>query len=165
VDSRKDLAFALFVIALGITVVSLAYSWPEPLIRDAVGPRAFPYGLGTLFILGGAFIAVQRVRNMNSAGGFQVPGEGNEDEPGYPASGVRAMTMIGLCALYTFLLNPVGFLVVTPPFTALALMLMGERKPVLVTVTSLSFTIVTYVLIDRVLAGRLPDGILAGILS
>jgi putative tricarboxylic transport membrane protein len=162
-DSRKDFVFALAIIALGIAVILIARSWDEPLIQDTIGPRAFPYGIGLLFVVGGAFVAVQRVRNMNAAGHYQVSGDGHEDDEGYPASGLRALTLIGLCALYTFLLNPIGFLVATPPFVALALILMNERKPLVVSVTALSFTIVTYLLIHTLLGGRLPPGVLAGL--
>ncbi len=163
-DSRKDLIFSIGVIALGLAVIYIAHSWPEPLIQDTVGPRAFPYGLGLLFVIGGAFLAVQRVRNMYASFGYQVPGEGGEDEDGVPASGVRALTLIGLCAVYTLLLNPIGFLVATPFFVALALILMEERKPLLVLTTSVAFTVVTYLLIHTALGGRLPEGLLSGLL-
>jgi putative tricarboxylic transport membrane protein len=162
-DSRKDLIFAIGVIALGLAVIYIAHSWPEPLIQDTVGPRAFPYGIGLLFVVGGAFLAVQRVRNMHASIGYQVPGEGGEDEDGVPASGLRALALIGLCTVYTLLLNPIGFLVATPPFVALALILMEERKPVLVLTTAVSFTIVTYVLIHTLLGGRLPPGVLGSL--
>jgi len=163
-DSRKDLLLAFGVIALGIAVIAIAYSWPEPLIRDAVGPRAFPYGLGLLFVLGGAFVAWQRLRNMHAAAGYQVPDEGGEEEDGVPASGLRAMTIIGLCAVYTLLFNSIGFIVLTPPFIALALITMKERNPVTVVVTSVAFTVITYLLIHTVLGGRLPEGLLQGML-
>jgi putative tricarboxylic transport membrane protein len=162
-DSRKDLLFSFGVIALGIAVIAIANSWPEPLIRDAVGPRAFPYGLGLLFVLGGAFVAWQRLRNMYAAAGYVVPDEGGEEEDGVPASGLRALTLIGLCAVYTLVLNPIGFLAATPPFVALALILMEERKPLLVLTTSVSFTVVTYVLIHTLLGGRLPPGVLGAL--
>lgn len=163
-DSRKDLLLSFGVIALGIAVIAIAYSWPEPLIRDAVGPRAFPYGLGLLFVLGGGFVVFQRLRNMHASNGYHVPDEGGEEEDGVPASGLRAMTMIGLCALYTYLLNPIGFIVLTPPYIALSLITMKERSPVLVVTTSLAFTAITYLLIHTVLGGRLPEGILEGML-
>jgi putative tricarboxylic transport membrane protein len=162
-DSRKDLIFSIGVIALGLAVIYIAHSWPEPLIQDTVGPRAFPYGIGMLFVLGGAFIAVQRIRNMHASNRYEVPGEGGEDEDGVPASGVRALTLIGLCAVYTLVLNPIGFLIATPPFVALALILMEERKPVLVLATAVSFTVVTYVLIHTLLGGRLPPGVLGSL--
>ena len=162
-DSRKDLIFSIGVIALGLAVIYIAHSWPEPLIQDTVGPRAFPYGIGLLFVLGGAFIAVQRVRNMHASIGYKVPGEGGEDEDGVPASGVRALTLIGLCAVYTLVLNPIGFLIATPPFVALALILMEERKAVLVLTAAVTFTVVTYVLIHTLLGGRLPPGVLGSL--
>jgi len=163
-DSRKDLILALAIIVLGIAVIWIAHSWPEPLIRDAVGPRAFPYGLGLLFVVGGAFVIVQRVRNMNAAGGYLLPDEGEEEEEGVPASGLRALTLMGLCALYTFALNPIGFVIATPPFIALSLLLMKENKPVLVVLTSLIFTAVTYLIMHTLLGGRLPPGLLEGML-
>jgi putative tricarboxylic transport membrane protein len=163
-DSRKDLLLAFGIIALGIAVIAIAYSWPEPLIRDAVGPRAFPYALGLLFVFGGAFVAWQRVRAMHAAAGYVVPDEGGEEEDGVPASGLRAMTIIGLCVVYTLILNPIGFIVATPPFIALALITMKERSPVTVVATSLAFTAITYLLIHTVLGGRLPDGVLEGML-
>jgi putative tricarboxylic transport membrane protein len=162
-DSRKDLIFALAVIALGVVVILIAHSWPEPHIRDAVGPRAFPYGLGILFIVGGAFLAIQRARDMNAAGGYVVSG-GNEDEAGYPASGIRALTLVVLCCVYAYLLRPLGFLVATPPFVVLALLTMQERKPVSVIATAISFTIIAYLIIHTALDGLLPEGILAGLL-
>jgi putative tricarboxylic transport membrane protein len=163
-DSRKDLLLSLGVIALGIAVIAIAYSWPEPRIRDAVGPRAFPYGLGLLFVLGGAFVAWQRLRNMYAAAGYVVPDEGGEEEDGVPASGLRAMAMIGLCAVYTYLFNDIGFIILTPIYIALSLIVMKERSPVLVVVTSLAFTAITYLLIHTVLGGRLPEGVLQGML-
>lgn len=163
-DSRKDILFSLAVIALGVAVIYIAYSWPEPLVPDTIGPRAFPYGLGLLFICGGVFNAWQRTRNLHAANGYRVPDEGGEEEEGIPGSGVRAMAMIGLCVLWTILLNPIGFVVVTPLFVAGALIVMEERKPFTVIVTAIAFTVVTYVLLHTVLGGRLPEGILAGML-
>ena len=61
------------------------------------------------------------------------------------------------------LLKPLGFLLATPPFVALALMLMQERKPLLVVVTSLVYTAATYLIIVILLGARLPAGVLAGI--
>jgi hypothetical protein len=41
---------------------------------------------------------------------------------------------------------------------------MKENKPVLVTVTAVAFTAITYLLIHSVLGGRLPPGLLEGML-
>ena len=105
-DSRKDLLLALGVIALGIAVIAIAYSWPEPLIRDAVGPRAFPYGLGLLFVCGGAFVALQRLRNMHAAAGYRCRTRAARKRKACRPPGCARMTIIGLCVLYTLALNP-----------------------------------------------------------
>ena len=162
-DSRKDVTLALAIVALGLAVISLTLSFPEPVVKDRIGPQAFPLGIGLLFLFGGSVLAVQRMRNLNAAHGFRVTSEGNEDEPGYPASGMRALLIVAICLGYTMLLKPLGFLLATPPFVALALMLMQERKPVLVVVTSLVYTAATYLIIVILLGARLPAGVLAGI--
>jgi putative tricarboxylic transport membrane protein len=163
-DSRKDLIFAVGVVALGIAVILIAHSWEEPLIRDAVGPRAFPYGLGLLFILGGGFVVAQRLRNMNAAGGYQVASEGNEDEADYPASGLRGIAMILLAFAYAAVLNPLGFVVATPAFLLLAFLLMQQRSWTVMLLTAFIYTAATYLVFGRVLNVRLPPGLLTGIL-
>ena len=93
-DSRKDVMLALAIVALGLAVISLTLSFPEPVVKDRIGPQAFPLGIGLLFLFGGSVLAVQRMRNLNAAHGFRVTSEGNEDEPGYPASGMRALLIV-----------------------------------------------------------------------
>lgn len=163
-DSRKDLLFAVAMVCLGVAVILVTANFREPVVQDTIGPRAFPYGLGLLFAVGGAFVAIQRLKSMHAGNGYIVPDEGGEDEEAYPASGVRAMAMIALCCVYTVVLQPIGFIVATPFFVALALFLMNERKPVLLVTTSLCFTAGTYVLIHLLLDGRLPEGVLKGLL-
>ena len=57
-DSRKDLVLALGIVALGVFVIAVTMSFPEPVVADRIGPRAFPFGLGALFLIGGRRVAV-----------------------------------------------------------------------------------------------------------
>ena len=164
-DSRKDLIFAFVVIALGIAVVLITHSFEEPLIVDAVGPRAFPYGLGLILILGGGIVFAQRLRNMNASGAYQVPSEGNDDDEGHPASGIRGMTMIALAFGYAAVLDPVGFLVATPVFLVIAFLLMAERNWLTILASAIGYTAVTYVVFGHLLNIRLPPGLLSGIIQ
>jgi putative tricarboxylic transport membrane protein len=163
-DSRKDVLVALFVIALGVAVILVTMSFPEPLIHDTVGPRAFPYGIGIIFIFGGSFVAFQRLRRMNVAGGYRVPSEGTDDEPGHPASGLRGMAMIALAFAYAAVLNPLGFVVATPIFLIAAFLLLRERRWISILASAVLYTAITYLVFGRVLNVRLPPGLLTGIL-
>lgn len=163
-DSRKDLVLALGIVALGVFVIAVTMSFPAPLVADSIGPRAFPFGIGALFLIGGGAVAVRRLRNMNAAEDYRVPSEGNEDEPGHPSSALRAAVLIGLAFAYAALLKPLGFLVVTPLFLVAALAIMQERKWGTVIVSAIIYTAATYLIFGVLLGARLPDGLLAGLL-
>jgi putative tricarboxylic transport membrane protein len=163
-DSRRDLALVLCVVALGVFVIAVAWSFPPALIADTIGPRAFPFGIGILLVVGGGAVAIQRLRAMNAAGGYQVEAEGNADEPEHPSSGLRAGALIASTFGYAALLQPLGYLIATPIFLAMALAIMKERNWVSVLSSALIYTLGTYLLFEVLLNARLPTGLLAGIL-
>jgi hypothetical protein len=84
--------------------------------------------------------------------------EGHEDEPGHPASAVRAFTIFGLCVLWAVLLKPVGFLLVTPPVLAAILWMMDVREPKKLAAFSLLFTLGLWLVFSEILGLVFPYG-------
>jgi len=157
-DTRRDLVIALAVAALGAVILWMTGWIKMGIARDVIGPRAFPYAIGTLLLAGGLVLALRRTRLMNVGGGFTAPDEGTEDTPGHPASAGRVMFIMGLSVAYLAVLMPVGYLIATPPFVALAFVAMGERKVVYTIVIPLIWTVLTYLLFSQLLDVRMPVG-------
>jgi putative tricarboxylic transport membrane protein len=157
-DTRRDLIIALAIAALGTVILAMTGYIRTGIARDVVGPRAFPYALGTLLLVGGLALSLRRVRMMNAGGGYVAPEEGTEDDPGHPASVRRVLFVMALSVAYAALLMPLGYLIVTPPFVALAFVAMNERRAVYTVVIPLIWTVLTYLLFSQVLDVRMPVG-------
>jgi putative tricarboxylic transport membrane protein len=157
-DTRRDLVIALAVAVLGAGILWMTGSIRMGIARDVIGPRAFPYAIGTLLLAGGLVLALRRLRFMNVGGGFVAPEEGTEDTQGYPASAGRVLFIMALSVAYLAVLMPVGYLIATPPFVALAFVAMGERKTVYTIVIPLIWTALTYALFSQLLDVRMPVG-------
>jgi len=157
-DTRIDLLVAVLIAMAGFVVILIAWSIPEGVYRDAIGPRAFPLGVGGLMLAGGALVAARRATRMFAGLGWQAPAEGAEDEPGHPASLARAMAILGITIAYAAAFNPLGYLIATPPFIAATLWVMKERSVPQVAALSILWTVMTYVIFAQLLAVRLPVG-------
>ena len=157
-DTRIDLVFSVLVSLFGVLVILMAWHLPEGVYRDAVGPRAFPLGVGVVMIVGGAIVAARRAMSLFPASGWWAPAEGSEDEPDHPASLGRAMAIFAVSVAYAAAFNPLGYLIATPPFIAATLWLMRERSGPQLIAISLIWTVTTYVIFAQLLAVRLPVG-------
>lgn len=159
-----DLAGSLALAGLGVTVAVLAITEPPPkLVYDSIGPMGFPLVLGSALALLGLVQSVRTVRLMTMSGRVGVE-EGTPDEPGHPSSTLRALAFIGGFFVYLLLLDPLGFLVVTPPAFFAALSAMRFRTWVGRLVTTVAFTTVGWVVFVQVLSVPLPAGVLADVL-
>ena len=157
-DTRIDLAVAALVAAFGFAVVAIALTIPDGLYRDAVGPRRVPIGVGILILLCGSVAAIRRARRMAATRGWRAEQDGTEDEPGHPASLVRALVVMALTAAYAASFQPIGYLISTPLYIAAALWAMRERRALKVATIAVVWTAVTYVLFAQVLGVRMPVG-------
>jgi putative tricarboxylic transport membrane protein len=129
-DTRRDLVIALCVAALGAGILWMTGSIRMGIARDVIGPRAFPYAIGTLLLVGGLVLSLRRLRFMNAGGGFVAPEEGSEDTPDYPASAGRVLFIMVLSVAYVALLMPVGYLIWTVLTYLLFSQLLDVRMPV-----------------------------------
>lgn len=157
-DTRRDLALALAVAVLGLVIFVMTSSIRTGITRDVIGPRALPYAIGILLMLGGLVLSVLRMLKMNAQSGFQAPMEGTEDSPDHPASAARVAYIMAISVGYAALLMPAGYLIATPPFLALLFLAAGERERHYTFLIPLVWTIATYLLFSQLLDVRLPVG-------
>jgi putative tricarboxylic transport membrane protein len=157
-DRRIDIAISVVAIAFGIFVILEARTIRAPMFVDPIGPRAFFYGCGVIFILGGLFNIWQRLQTWRLYPANMIPSEGVEDEAGYPASFTRAALLAALSLLYVLTLRPVGYLIGTPLFIIAGLWVLDQRNWLQNIIVGLGFTIIFYLIFAKGLGVWLPVG-------
>lgn len=157
-DRRVDIAISAIFMALGLFVIIHATSIKSGMFTDPIGPRAFFYFCGVVFILGGAINLLQRYSNRSAAVGHLVPSEGVDDEEGYPASFKRALTIALLSMVYILTFRPVGYLIGTPIYLLAALWVLEQRNWGFNIAVAVVFTTVFYLTFAQGLGVWLPVG-------
>ena len=157
-DRRVDVAISAVFVAFGLFVIFEASTIKDGLYTDPIGPRAFFYGCGIIFVLGGLANIVQKTMLEGAASGHLTPSEGVEDEPGHPASFRRAATIALLGIAYVVLLVPLGYLITTPIFILAALWVLEHRRWFLNIVVAIVFTVTFYIIFAQGLSVWLPVG-------
>lgn len=157
-DRRIDIAISSIAVLFGIFVILEARTIELGLNTDPIGPRAFFFACGAIFILGGLANIAIRVMNWSMFPAHMIPSEGVDDEEGYPASWKRAGLLALLCILYILTFRPLGYLLATPLFIAGALRILAERNWLFTISVGLIFTIVFYIIFAQGLGVWLPVG-------
>jgi hypothetical protein len=157
-DRRIDIAISVVAILFGIFVILEATTIRTPQFPDPIGPRAFFYGCGAIFILGGLANIAQRVATWRLFAGNLIPAEGVEDEPGHPASFRRAALLTLVSLAYVLTLRPVGYLIGTPLFIIAGLWVLEQRNWLLSIAVAFGFTLLFYVTFAQGLGVWLPVG-------
>lgn len=163
-DRRWDLAGSLAFVALGIAVIVGALTYPTPeIVFDAIGPMGVPLVLGGFLAIGGAVSSIRTIVGMRREGRWALA-EGTEDELDEPSVEWRAPAIMGGSFLYLALLQPVGYLIMTPLALYGALTAMRYRTWRWRLLVSLGFTVVSYLVFSQVLRVPLPNGLLDALL-
>ena len=157
-DRRIDIAISVVAILLGIFVILEARTIKAPLFADPIGPRAFFYGCGVVFVLGGLLNIIQRVHAWRLFPTNMIPNEGVADEPGHPASFRRAALLAIISLVYVLTLRPIGYLIGTPLYIIAGLWILEQRNWLLNIAVALGFTIFFYVVFAQGLGVWLPVG-------
>jgi putative tricarboxylic transport membrane protein len=158
-DRRIDLAIGIAVILAGLGVLYVASGIrPTGPVVDAIGPRAFPYMIGTFFLIGGTWTVLNRLRLWRGEAGSIVETDGEPDEPDVPASALQAFTVIAASILYVAALPRLGYPITTPLFVIAALKAMRMQSWVTILVLAIVYTAVTYVVFAHYLRVDLPLG-------
>jgi putative tricarboxylic transport membrane protein len=162
---KVELALSVFLVALGVGTVLLAYYTIEELsvLRDLIGARGFAYVIGTLIAIGGVFLVLMqtgRIRVASAGGADLAAAERGGDEPEYPASALRVFALVAVLIVYAALMRPAGYLLASIFFMSAGTAIMGGRGLTRLLIVPVTYAIVTYLLFDTLLGVRIPDGIL-----
>ena len=157
VDLVGGLAFAAFGLAL---VVIGELTLREDIQGDLLGPKAFPRMLGASLVLGGLYVAYRAWRVPASQVAAALESDGDEDEPGVPASVVRAFVVMGLTLLYALVLVDLGYLVATPLYVAAGLYVLSIRSKIVLIAVPVLLTAFCFYVFAEVLTVPLPSGVL-----
>jgi putative tricarboxylic transport membrane protein len=158
VDRRIDLAGSVVITVIGAAV--LVYSVlapPPPRLFDLVGPFGLPALIGGGMAALGGWQSVETWRRMRRWGPVGVA-EGTEDEPGYSSSSLRALGFMAGGIAYAALLPFLGFLMGTPLVIAAGLWALNFRRPILVVLAAVGYTVAAFLVFSQVLSVPLPLG-------
>lgn len=124
---EKTVLVALGALFAAMAVVAYGYG-----LRDRLGPGSgfFPFWLGTV----GALLSVTLF--VLSLRGHAI-GEGADVHWPDRAGAMRAIMLLGGLAAATLALDPLGFRLTALAFTALMLVALGVRRPVVIAVFAL----------------------------
>lgn len=153
-----DLVGSLLIVALGVFVLAVAFSYPPPkVVFDAIGPMGFPKAIGLFLVVGGLIQSVRTALYIRKFGKWS-PEEGVSDEPEYPSSKWRALIFIAGCFAFLLLMQPLGFLISMPLAIVAALWLMDYANWTRRIVVAIGFTIFAFATFELVLGVPLPAG-------
>lgn len=159
-DKRGDLAIAVGTALLGLFILIAARDISEGSIPGPVTSRGLPNILGAFLLIGGVVLAVRQILVWRALPGHLVPEEGQEDEPGHPASWIRAFGIMVASMLSVWLLQPLGYLIVTPLFLFVTSLFMGVRSRAKLVAFPIVFTVPVWAIFDPILGINLPLGVL-----
>jgi putative tricarboxylic transport membrane protein len=153
--SRKNVAAAVVLLALGAAYGYLTAGLPKRSLPDTPDPSFFPWIItACLLILSTALL----VQGLQSRGGVR-------DAPD-SAGGLRtAAVFLILFVLYVAALPAVGFVIASVPFFAALMWLYGERRWGWIGAYSVALPVILVLLFRNGLQIPLPTGALAGILG
>ena len=148
---KIDIVYGLILGVISLIFFAATLSFPAT--SGGINPRIFPlvviaatFGLSALLIAEG----VRRVLRGTGTSEKSLP-------RGKTALKLAALVAGGL--LYTAVLETAGFVVATPPLTALAMYLFGERKPVRIIAVSLLVSVILYFVFRGIFRVPLPRSI------
>lgn len=149
---------ALFILALGVLVLTQAFQIGRGAGYIVVGPRFFPMvvaagllGLGVFFLLRTTVYPDLEMAREAAA---------EEAATHWPTVILLLLALV----IYALVLGPLGYTVATALFFPAVSRILGSNKLLRDFVTGLGLSLVIYLMFTRVLGVRLPAGLLRGIL-
>ena len=157
-DKRIELAVSVVVILYGIFLIVEAMHIDEGMMPDPVTSRGMPLYTGIFILIGGIILTIVRLMTWSMMPGHFVLGEGHEDEEGYPASCLRAFSIVLAAWISLWLMKPMGYLIATPLFLFAGLWAMGKRSWWGLIGFPVIYTLLTWYIFSQPLQVILPLG-------
>lgn len=133
----------------------LSYSFDQPLPTYALGAASWPRALLTALALLGLLLLF--FPQPSNAGRTSRPENSSDFQLLSPGARNRALVLL-LPLLYTWLMNLVGFLLITPPFLLLLIYFFGFRRPLALVTTVTVFYLLIVILFVRLTFIPFPVG-------
>ena len=141
---HSDRAFAFVLIVLASIFYALIGGMQEPYSPGAFSASTYPRLILVCIIVLSSLLIVRPVSGEQGAGAVSMKG----------------LTIILLSAGYIFLIEPVGFFLLTPLFLLLVPLVAGYRHFAAITFSAIAVTAVLYAVFVMVLNIPLPAGLL-----
>lgn len=159
VDRRIDMAVSAGLAAIGAGLIAFSTNIPSGSIPDPIGADGFPLFIGGFLVLAGGVMIVRRLLSWRRTRSHLVPSDGSAgDEPGFRVSSLRAVGMYAAGWVWAVLLPLLGYLVPTFLLAATGIAAMKVRSPWKLVLVPLLFSIVTWLLFNRVFGIQFPAG-------
>jgi len=165
---RRELVIAAFLTVFGGAVVVQARQIPPGVFTDPLGPAAFPTALGWGIAVCGLLLGAATLVFRGQASRAGVLSDAGPDDDasgeGGPFSPARLIGAIAATAVYLAAFTPLGYLVATPLYVVVIMLIHGGAGKRALLLAPFLVTAALYATFRYGLLIPVPAGILEGIL-
>ena len=150
---RNDWVFGLISLALGVAVLFYSRTFDVVTSMDPSGPAAMPRIVAWLMI----FIGIVHI----AASALIIKREKKPEKHEKKGSYKPVVMICAACAVYYFLLEPIGYIIMTPLLIMSIMASVGEKNVKSLVSTSVGTTLVLFLIFNYALQVNMPLGILS----
>lgn len=150
---KGELVFSVLIVLASAVLFWMARSFVGPGIYAKLGPEFWPtIVLGALMILG-VIVSVGTARKITREKAWAAPLMAMD------RGTLRLFAAIALILGYLTLIHVTGFILITPPFMVLFMLLLGEKSKGWMAGVSVGMTVVIVILFTKAMYVPLPRGV------
>ncbi len=154
----KNMLSGILSIIFGFFYLIMTVGLPDPAIADPIGPKLFPYVVGTIAIFCGVLLIVKELRLNKNIKKEVIKFNITANKELY----IKIAVTIILGIIYGLILEPLGYLISTFIFMLGIMLLVNQLSRKLESVLiSIGFSVTTYVVFYLILQLSLPRGLLS----
>ena len=149
---KGELVFSVLIVLISAFLFWVAQSFEGSVVYAKLGPEFWPTLVLAALIILGVIVSVGTVRKIAREKGW--------DEPlmTMDRGTARLFAAIGLIVGYLLLIKVMGFILTTPPFMVLFMLLLGEKSKGWMASVSIGMTAIIVILFTKAMYVPLPRG-------